>query len=255
VVANYGTSFNEENYGATGSPLAAQYFYCCTSPTKSGNGNINVSSQFLDSVCHIPTTLACYGAGSALYSVGNDLDGEPWNNPPSIGCDEIILSNLIGPLSAYITSDRTNLLVNHFTGISGRLTGKASRVEWSFADGPIITNLGAAASHRWTDVGDYNVQLTAFNSDYTNGVTTNLLIHVLPINSPPLENAQISSNQFMFQFQGQVDASYTVQYTTNLSPPVSWQQFQFFLPSTGQVYQIKDPAITNGRRFFRVWAQ
>ena len=132
--------------------FSAKYSYSCTYPTIfSGTGNINgitTNPQFLD-LFHIASTSPCCGAGNALYANGTDLDSEPWANPPSMGCDEVVLSNLVSPLSVNIRAYQTNLLVNRYAGFWGIITGRASRVEWSFGDGPAITNYGAGISHQW----------------------------------------------------------------------------------------------------------
>jgi hypothetical protein len=172
-----------------------------------------------------------------------------------MGCDEVVVSNLVGPLSVNVRAYQTNLFVNRIGVLFGIIEGRASRVEWSLGDGPTITNAGATLSHPWTNAGDYTVTFAAFNTDNPGGVSTNLSVHIMPLNAPLLQSALVLSNKFTFQFTGQTDANYTVQYTTNLAPPVAWQSLQSFFISTGQVYQVQDSAVTNGMRFYRVWAQ
>jgi hypothetical protein len=53
----------------------------------------------------------------------------------------------------------------------------------------------------------------------------------------------------------QTGANYTVQYATNLPPPVIWSPLQSFYNSSGGVIQIQDPSPTNATRFYRVLAQ
>ncbi len=108
----YPMGINNYGYGFVSS--APMYSYSCTYPLPSGTGNINgnsASQQFLD-LFHIATTSPCRAAGSALYASGTDLDGEPWANPPSMGCDEVVVSNLVGPLSVVLIASQTNLLVS-----------------------------------------------------------------------------------------------------------------------------------------------
>ena len=192
------------NYGYGFVSSAPMYSYSCTYPLPSGTGNINgnsASQQFLD-LFHIATTSPCRGAGSALYASGTDLDGEPWANPPSMGCDEVVVSNLVGPLSVVLIASQTNLLVSPpnlfplprpglFQGI---ITGRASRVAWSFGDGLTITNSGATRSYYWTNSGDYTVTFTAYNNDNPAGVSTNTLVHVLLPNVPQLQSAVLLTN-------------------------------------------------------------
>ena len=258
VVGNYDNwpfpYFAVDNYSTIPSPV--QYSYSCTSPTSqlSGTGNINVNPQFLD-LFHIASASPCRGAGSAVYASGTDLDGEPWANPPSMGCDEVVLSNLVGPVSVNIQAYQTNLLVNRYTFFTGFITGHVSRVEWSFGDEPTITNSGAGISHQWTNSGDYIVTFTAYNNDNPAGVSTNTVIHVQPLNVPQLQSAALLTNGFQFQFVGQTTANYTIQYATNLVPPVTWQTLQTIYYSSGGVIQITDSAATNGTRFYHVLAQ
>jgi PKD domain/Immunoglobulin I-set domain len=254
---NWPSGSTIDNYYYDGGYFLPKYSYSCTYPLISGTGNIDGNSfnpQILDSF-HIASTSPCHGAGSVLYTSGADLDGEPWANPPSMGCDEVIVANLVGPLSVSIFSYQTNLLVNRPGFFSGMITGRASRVEWSFGDGPTVTNRGAGAIHQWTTSGDYAVTFTAFNTDNPAGVSTNFLIHVLPLNPPQLQSALLLTNGFQFQFTGQLNANYTVQYTTNLAPPATWQTLQNIYYSNGGVHQITDSTLPNGTRFYRVLAQ
>ncbi len=269
VIGNYDgypSGFNVDNYAALGS---LQYYFCSfTSPQEpgypmpDGGGNINginTDPQFLDWF-HISSTSPCRGAGSALYATGTDLDGEPWANPPSMGCDEVIVANLVGPLSVNLLAYQTNLLVSppgtfRPGFFQGTITGRAATVAWSFGDGPAITNLGASTSHKWTSAGDYTVTFTAYNNDNPAGVSANTVVHVLPLNVPQLQSPVLLANGFQFQFAGQLSANYTIQYTTNLAPPVTWQTLRTIGYSSGGVIQINDSADTNTARFYRVLAQ
>jgi hypothetical protein len=153
-----------------------------------------------------------------------------------------------------IQANQTNLLVNRNAGFWGIITGRAAYVSWSFGDGS-TTNSGAGISHQWTNSGDYIVTLTAYNNDNPAGVSTNILFQVLPLNTPQLESAMLLTNGFQFQFAGQWSANYTIQYTTNLTPPVTWQTLQTIYYNTEGVIQINDSAWTNTARFYRVLAQ
>jgi hypothetical protein len=233
---------------------APMYSYSCTDPLPSGTGNIDVDPQFLDSF-HISSTSPCRGAGSALYASGTDLDGEPWANPPSMGCDEVVVSNLVGPLSVNLYAFETNVLVNRNAHFGGFITGRAAYVTWSFGDGPTFTNFGAGSYHQWTNAGDYIVTFTAYNNDNPAGVSTNIVFQVLPLNVPQMQSVELLTNGFQFQFVGQLNADYIIQYTTNLTPPVTWQTLQTIYYNTEDVIQITDSTFTNTARFYRVLAQ
>lgn len=67
------------------------------------------SDPILASISHLSANSPCRGAGESQYASGVDIDGEPWNNPPSIGCDEYEPGNVLGPLLVRITANLTNV--------------------------------------------------------------------------------------------------------------------------------------------------
>ena len=234
-------------------------YNCCSVPPMGPSfcGNIANDPIFVDAAFHLAAASLCRGAGSSLYASGTDLDGEAWNNPPSMGADEVFNADFIGALSVAIQSPETNLLVNHSLTLAGQITGRAAGLEWSFDDGTILTHVSYFTSHTWTNTGDYSVVFTAYNTDNPGGVSTNLLVHVLPLAQPWLEPASFSlspSGNFQFQFNGQADAIYTVQVATNLISPIVWQYLQT-ITSTGGVVQVTDPNTPNGMSFYRVGVQ
>ena len=189
---------------------------------------------------------------------GTDLDGEPWANPPSMGCDEVVMSDFVGSLSVGLAGFRpgqTNVLVNRAAFFRGSISGRASYITWSFGDGPTFTNLDIGSIHQWTNAGNYTVTFTAYNNDNPAGVSTNIIFPVLPLNIPQLQSARLLTNGFQFQFAGQGSANYTIQCATNLMPPVSWQALQTIYNNAADVVQITDPTWTNAARFYRVLAQ
>jgi hypothetical protein len=239
------------NYYALGGP--PQFLYCCTSPTLSGNGNINVNPQFLDGM-HIASTSPCRGAGSPQYAGGTDVDGEAWATPPAMGCDEVILTNLVGPLSVNLVAWQTNVLVNRVASFWEAYTGRASTSSWSFGDGTTATNTWLNA-HQWTSPGDFPVTYTVYNNDNPGGVAATVVVHVQALAVPQLQASIALTNGFQFQFTGQSNANYTIQYATNLVPPVAWQTLQRVFFNNQNVVQIVDGAWTNAARFYRVLVQ
>jgi hypothetical protein len=232
------------------------YYSSCSSPLSPfNNGNINTTDpKFLD-LYHISMISPCYGAGNPAYTSGYDLDGEPWNNPPSMGCSEIVQSNLVGPLTVNCFAFLTNTLVNRSDFFFGSIQGRAAYVNWSFADGPVYTNFGCNSNHQWTNAGDYLVTLSAYNNDNPGGVSTNLLVHVQPIAAVQMQSTVMLTNGFSFQFAGQYQANYTILYSTNLAPPVAWQTLQTINFNFQTNIQILDPAAANATRYYRVSAQ
>jgi hypothetical protein len=254
VVQNYDLPYllTTDNFSGAGQ---FNYYSSCTSPMPvGGTGNTNADPKFLD-LFHLSTISPCFGAGSAAYASGFDLDGEAWNTPPSMGCSEIVQSNLVGPLSVTIYPAWTNVLVNRSWAYLATITGRASRVNWSFGDGPIYTNFAANSSHQWTNGGDYTVTATAFNNDYPAGVSGTLLVHIQPLAAAQLQWPTLLTNGFQFQFAGQTNANYTIQYATNLVPPVTWQTLQTIYFNRQSSIQIFDASWTNVARFYRVLAQ
>jgi hypothetical protein len=227
--------------------------YSCTTPPVSGVGNISSDPQLTDGV-HLAATSPCRGMGSSLAVIGTDFEGDPWANPPSMGCDEVVESAFAGPLSVGLTAAYPEVVAYGAMPLIGQVIGRASHLEWSFGDGPIFTNLSYLASHAWTDPGDYTVTLTAFNADNPEGVSTNLIVHVVPLVSPQLSAGGLSGTNFSLSFPGQPGVTYVVEQTTNLVPPVTWQTVQSVL-STGAWMQITDTRATNAMRFYRVRTQ
>ena len=84
--------------------------YCCTTPLPTGSANgpgnfTNAPQLFADGV-HLLSASPCIGAGTNLI-IGTDIFGQPWANPPSIGCAEY------NP-SPVVTQPQINLAGNPF---------------------------------------------------------------------------------------------------------------------------------------------
>lgn len=230
------------------------FFNSCSPGLALSSGNIANDPQLVDGL-HLAATSPCRGAGAGAILSTTDLDGDAWLVPPSMGADEFPAAGVVGPLSVSIEAPQTTVVANHPLTLVGRMVGQASRVEWDFSDGPVVTNIGYYATHTWTNPGDYLVSFTAFNTDNPAGVTTNVLIHVEPLLSPVLSPvASGSATNFSIQFGGQVGINYLLQYTTNMAAPINWLNLKS-LVSTGGVVQITDTAATNSARFYRVRAQ
>jgi hypothetical protein len=230
-------------------------YYCCTTPTATNTGTINADPQFVDAAFHLAATSPCRGAGSSLYASGVDMDGDAWNNPPSMGAEEVNAAAWVGPLSVAIQIPQTNSFVGRSWNFTGQITGRAAGLAWAWGDGSSATNVSYATTHVWTNAGNYTVTFTAFNNDNPAGVSASTVIGVLPLIAPPLQVVGMLTNGFQFQLSGQTNANYTVQYTTNLAPPVTWNALQTIYNSPGGQYQVTDATATNGTRFYRVLAQ
>lgn len=78
--------------------------------------------------------------------------------------------------------------------------------------------------------------------------STYALVTYVPI--PQAANPQVSGGAFQFSFTGEVDLTYTVQYTDSLDPP-DWQTLTNF-SGIGGLLQVIDEPLTNAQRFYRV---
>src|ERR1043166_2290802 len=166
------------NRSGTGSNyMGATLNYCCTTPSPSGGaGNTNVDPQ-LASASHLSAASPCRAAGSATYASGVDIDGEPWANPPSIGCDEYWSGAITGALSAAILASYTNVVVGFAVDFEAVIGGRMSASRWDFGDGTVMSNR-PYASHAWSTAGDYVVELRAYNQTYPGGGAATVNIHV-----------------------------------------------------------------------------
>ena len=264
LIGNLSATGGGGNYGGTltnciiyfnSAPNAPNFssilLYCCSPTAPSGSGNISADPQLVDGI-HIAVTSPCRGTGNSAVVSGTDIDGESWAGPPSIGCDEVWEAGLTGQLSVALSSPFSVVAARKgVLPLQGQVIGRAARLEWSFGDGPAVTNTGYITSHTWTNPGDYTVVLTAFNADNPGGVFSNLLVHVVPLAPPMLATGgMLAGTNFNLQFPGQPGVTYVVEQATNLTLPIFWQTLKT-LSSTGEVMQVTDTRATNRARFYR----
>jgi hypothetical protein len=152
--------------------------YCCTTPQPvQGIGNISSDPQ-LASYLHLSAFSPCIGKGNPATSSGVDIDGEPWANPPSIGCDEHHAGAVSGPLSVRITASHTNVATGFPVTFKGLIEGRTDLSVWQFGDGTVEINEPDAA-HAWSAPGDYVVSLWAFNESNPGGISATVTVHVI----------------------------------------------------------------------------
>jgi hypothetical protein len=167
---------------ATVEPGQPNYFssslnYCCSLPLAGGPGNIANAPLLID-YAHVASNSPCIGAGSASYSSGTDIDGEPWLNPPSIGCDEFYAGSFTGPLVAQIQADFTNVIPGFTSTFLGMILGHANTTQWTFDDGTVASNQ-FLVSHAWQSPGNHFVILTAMNADNPGGISATVAVQVV----------------------------------------------------------------------------
>ena len=152
--------------------------YCDTTPLPAnGANNITVDPQMAD-LEHISAISPCRGAGTAAATMGVDIDGDAWLNPPSIGCDEFYSNSATGALAVAVLETYTNVATGFTVGFNAQVTGHATANVWNFGDGTIVSNQ-LTFSHSWNAPGNYTVTFTAFNLDNPAGVTASVIIFVL----------------------------------------------------------------------------
>jgi hypothetical protein len=165
--------------------------HCCTTPLPpSGTGNIDVDPQ-LASSSHLSGSSPCRGVGNNGYAVVTmrDLDGEAWQHPPAMGCDEYNLGAVTGALSVAISTAYTNVAAGYAVDLAALIDGRTSASAWQFGDGTTVSNR-PYAQHAWDATGDYVVTLTAYNESYPDGVDASVAVHV---QSPPVHYVTLGS--------------------------------------------------------------
>lgn len=173
-VTNSVVFFNDADVGQN--YFTATFAYSCTTPDPGGVGNITDNPVLLDAI-HIHPDSPCVGAGNAPSTTGTDIDGEAWNTPPAMGCDEPNAS-ASGELVVGIQASCTNFATGFACGFRAEIEGIPTSNRWSFGDGEFAEN-GCYVWHAWTTPDDYAVALTAYNTDNPAGITATVLVHVV----------------------------------------------------------------------------
>lgn len=150
--------------------------YSCTTPAASGTGNI-VSAPGLADAAHLLGNSPCIGAGSATNAAGADIDGDPWQDPPCIGCDQYLAGSATGALAVAILATDVRATVGVSLALEAGIIGHATANRWDFGDGTVLSN-NLYAGHSWAATGSYPVVLTAYNSAWPGGVSATSLVLV-----------------------------------------------------------------------------
>ena len=170
-IVYYNTARDGNNY------FGGSLNFCCTTPLPASGTNNLVADPQLASASHLSASSPCRGAGSAAYATGQDMDGEPWANPPSIGCDEYWSGAVTGALSAAIVADYTNVAVGFNVNFRAELAERLSASVWDFGDGTVVSNR-PYTTHAWAAAGDFPVVLQAYNESFPAGVSATVTVHV-----------------------------------------------------------------------------
>jgi parallel beta-helix repeat protein len=152
--------------------------YCCTTPLPANGANNLLSEPQLASVWHLNANSVCIGNGSYDSVSGVDIDGEPWSNPPSIGCDEYWSESVTGAVSTALAISYSNVAIGFAVSFESAISGRVSASSWDFGDGVVVSNR-PYASHAWAATGNYAVVLRAYNNDFPSGVGATATVHVV----------------------------------------------------------------------------
>jgi hypothetical protein len=185
-IVYFNTAANGANYSDD-----SKLNYCCTTPLPASGTNNYAYNPQLASASHLSAGSPCRGAGSAAFATGDDIDGEPWNNPPSVGCDEYRAGAVTGPLTVSLVAAYTNVTAGYPLPLTARIEGRVTDSVWVFGDGDVALNQ-PYATHLWTAPGNYTVTLWGFNETHPDGVSTAVTIHVVA--QPVLYVAATSGN-------------------------------------------------------------
>ncbi|MDF7798363.1 choice-of-anchor Q domain-containing protein [Pontiellaceae bacterium B1224] len=155
--------------------------HTCSPDTVHGvDGNIT-NAPMLISSSHLAPDSPCIGAGTNLF-YGSDIDDEPWNNPPSMGCDEPEAS-ADRPILLYITGLSERVLAEYEMDFSLTILGPCSGFSIDFGDCSTHTNSEASnytvRSHRWDQLGPHEVVLTGHYSDSSDSVSITQHVEVV----------------------------------------------------------------------------
>ena len=152
-------------------------YYCCSPDVPHGEkGCITNAPEFLKEF-HLSANSSCIGAGSAAYLSGMDIDGETWQSPPSMGCDEYVV-NATGALQVSINSEST-ATPGGALSFSAQIQGTPTRLIWDFGDETHETNMTRKTTHAWNATGQYEVVLIAYNLSHPEGVSTTVPITIV----------------------------------------------------------------------------
>jgi hypothetical protein len=164
---------------------------CWTTPIPYlGAGNFDGDPQ-LASLSHLSANSHCIGRGNYSFTTGVDIDGEPWADPPSIGCDEYRAGSATGAVTVAVVAAYTNVATGFSSAFTASIQGRVSGSRWDFGDGASVTDR-PYVSHAWTAGGDYPVILTAWNESYPGGVAATAMVHV--VSQPTYYVAQSASS-------------------------------------------------------------
>jgi len=152
--------------------------YCFTTPMPNNGVGNRTNDPGLLSSTRLALHSPCVQAGLYTLETGFDIDGEAWQIPPSIGCDEVVAGSLTGDLHVAITPQVTLAANNTAIGFVAAIEGRVASNLVTFGDGSSISNV-LRFSHSWTSTGLFTVVLRAYNLSNPGGVTATTTIQIV----------------------------------------------------------------------------
>ena len=249
----FGFIYNTVSWGNTVRDYAgsvSMHFSCANFAIGNyGTNNLFTDPQLVDPF-HLSINSPCRSAGGPLFITGTDWDGDAWGNPASIGADEYVINSITGPLMVSLELPVGPVYPNRTVPLIGRISGRASRVEWTFDAGNALTNLSYATSRSWSAPGSYPVIFRALNESFPAGVSATAIVEVVTVPAPNWASIENLGYQ-RFYINTAVGVTNYIEFTTNLAPPVVWLPLKTSV-ATNALMREFDFESTNAARFYRI---
>lgn len=164
--------------GGTHPEVTAKITRCCVATPRYQQAQSLIHDPQLLSHTQLAPGSICIGKGMAAAGGAFDLDGDPWAEPPSLGCDEPGAGPVGGPLAVSIRAETTQAVSGAAVQLVGVTRGRLASNRWDLGDGTILTN-AAFPSYAWPTAGTYDVVFSSFNATHPDGVAATARIAVL----------------------------------------------------------------------------